>query len=279
MSILTNLVITALIKNWKIIGWAGIMVKVALFANGLVGLEVTRFLVKNNEKIVKLYLHDPNNQRYAKEIIKSSKCSDENIILASNIYKEKNIEKLKNANPDFIITVYWSHILKPILFNIAKIGSINFHPALLPINRGWYPHVHSIVTGNPFGVTLHCLEEKPDAGPIWVQKEVFMQETDTAFEIYLKLQKEIIKLFKNNWSKIKNGLIKPYKQDETKAIYHRKNEIDNLDYIDINKSYKARELINILRARSYGKKGFAYYENDKGEKIYLNLSLNKKIDF
>ena len=34
---------------------------------------------------------------------------------------------------------------------------INVHPALLPVNRGWYTHVHSILDGTPTGVTLHAV--------------------------------------------------------------------------------------------------------------------------
>ncbi|MBU0579731.1 MAG: hypothetical protein KKA19_01025, partial [Candidatus Margulisbacteria bacterium] len=235
------------------------MVKIALFANGPVGVEVAKFLVKSGDVIEKLYLHEKEKQANAQEIIKAAKISRKKVFLAKDVLSKQNIAAFKKVNIDFIITVYWAYLLKPIIYQQAKKGTLNFHPALLPINRGWYPHVHSLIDGTPFGVTLHVLEETADTGPIWVQKQVFPEATDTAGDVYAKLQKEIIHLFKKNWLKIKNGEIKPIKQDETKALYRKKLDIKALDKIDLEKTYKAKELINILRARSFNNKGFAYF--------------------
>ena len=58
--------------------------------------------------------------------------------------------------------------------------TVNFHPALLPINRGWFPHVHSLIDGSKAGVTLHQIAEGADTGLIWVQEEEKIISTDTA---------------------------------------------------------------------------------------------------
>ena len=112
-------------------------------------------------------------------------------------------------------------------FKISKNRCVNFHRALLPINRGWYPHVHSILDGTPTGVTLHLVDENADTGPILVQKEVQLEPIDTADSIYHKLQNEIVLMFKENWIKIKNHEITPTSQDESKSIYHKKSEISS----------------------------------------------------
>ena len=61
-------------------------------------------------------------------------------------------------------------------------------------------------------------------------------------------------------------------------FYHSKFEIEKFDYIDINKKYFAKDILNILRARTFGDRGFAYYESN-GEKIYIKINLAKNSKF
>ena len=251
------------------------MKRIALMANDLPGLEIAKFLARSNDSIELLYLHDENKRRYGDEIVLASNCK--NIYEAKELKNPIHLDIFKNANIDFIITVYWAYLLKPQLFNLAK-DSVNFHPAFLPINRGWYPHVHSIVDGSKLGVTLHRIDEGADTGPIWVQKEMRLLPHDTSKTIYDRQRKEIIKLFKKNWNKIKNNELKPFQQNESKAIYRKKTDINKFDRINLEDKISVKKLINILRARSFGDLGFAYYEED-GETIYLNLRLSKDINF
>jgi len=249
---------------------------IILFANKKPGFDICKFLVSQKENISRLYIIDFDDD-YAKKIISVSKLPKEKIFHA-NILKEKNhLNTLKNLDVDFMITVYWPFILSPEIFKISKNGCINFHPALLPINRGWFPHVHSILDGSPTGVTLHLIDENADTGPILAQKEVPLEFIDTSKTIYEKLQKEIVLLFKENWIKIRNNDILPISQDESKSNYHKKSEIHELDKIDLD-SVTGKELVNILRARSFGNKGFAYVTINN-EKIYLNLRLSSYSDF
>ncbi len=247
------------------------MKNVILLLNSKPGLEVLEFLrFDKDTKILAVYCSDADNE-YDKE---KKICSEIEVELFSNkkLNDDQHVKWLSGLSIDFLITVYWPWLLKPELFTVSK-DTVNFHPAMLPINRGWFPHVHSILDGSPCGVTLHAIDENADTGPIWVQKEVLLKNTDTAFDIYNTLQNEIIELFKNSWSSIRDLKIKTFEQKHENACYHKKTEIENLDYIDIEKTYAARELINLLRARSFGNRGFAFFE-DSGEKIYLKLQLS-----
>ena len=253
------------------------MAKIMLCANDKVGVEVAKFLKEENDIIEFLLLHDKEeNQKKIGDIIKFAK--PKRIFLANQMYNENVIKEIKSCNIDFIITVYWAYLLKPEIIALAK-NTLNFHPALLPINRGWFPHVHSFIEGTPFGVTLHQIDEGADTGPIWVQKEVFPDEIDTSGSMYKKLQNEIIDLFKENWKKIKTGKIKPFPQDEKKAIYKSKKEIEKLDFIDINQTMNIKDFIQLLKSRTFENKGFAYYCDKNGRKIYLHLRLSYESNF
>tara|TARA_A100001015_G_C14768323_1_gene624203 strand:- start:18 stop:776 length:759 start_codon:yes stop_codon:yes gene_type:complete len=246
------------------------MKKIILMANDLPGYEVAKHIINSGDTILRVYLHNNENLKYGDEIIKVSQCDD--IFTADDLKNEEHVDSLKKLNADFIVTVFWAHLLKPNVINSVK-DTVNFHPALLPINRGWHPHVHSIIDGSPLGVTLHRIDEGIDTGAVWVQKEVHLSEFDTAKTIYHRLQNEIIDLFKNNWIKIKNGEIIPINQDETEAIYHSKFEINEMDVIDLSSNISNESLIRKLRARSFGNLGFAYYV-ENGKKVYLNIRLS-----
>ena len=254
--------------------WKRDMSRIALFANDEVGLNVCRFLKGTGEDIVKLYLHDPPKQKLADEIALASGCVREDVLLATDSHAPDNIRMLEDANIDFIITVYWAYLLKPALFTKAK-DTLNFHPALLPVNRGWFPHVHSFLDGSPFGVTLHRIDENADTGPVWCQKEIFALPFDNAGTIYKRLQSEILMLFYTHWEKIKNGFITPKPQNHARGVYHKKKEIEHLDEIDLD-AISARDLIKRLKARTFGARGFAYHMDASGRKVYLNLQLSDK---
>ena len=196
---------------------------IVLFANKQPGLEICEYLVSIGENISRLYILNFEDD-YAKKIISASKLSSDKVFSAVSLKEQSHLNNLKKLDVDFMITVYWPYLLTPTIFKISKNGCINFHPALLPINRGWFPHVHSILDGTPTGATLHLIDEGTDTGSILVQKEVPLEFLDTSKSIYDKLQKEIILLFKENWSKIKNNELLPMPQDESKAIYHKKSD-------------------------------------------------------
>jgi len=249
--------------------------KIILMANDKPGALVSDYLINSGDKIVRLYLHDENARKCSDEIIRNSSCSE--IYYAKDLKEENHVKTIKELNADFIITVYWAHLLKPSIFKAVK-DTVNFHPAFLPINRGWYPHVHSIIDGSELGVTLHRIDEGADTGPIWAQKKIELLPYDTAKTVYDRLQFEIVELFKKKWDKIKSNKLKPFKQVNSSAVYHKKNELEKLDQLNLDEKIRVKDLINLLRARSFGDSGFAFY-NQNGKKVFLNLRLSDSIHF
>lgn len=252
---------------------------IALFANHFPGLKIAEYLRKcaPYDEVRALYLTGENAEN-DENIIKVLGISRDRVFLGANILKdEEHLSWLRKQELDTIICVYWPWLLKENVFTLAS-KTVNFHPALLPINRGWFPHVHSIIDGSKTGVTLHKIDVGADTGDIWAQKEIPLLSTDTAKDIYDRLQYEIVKLFEDKWEDIKFDKISPTPQNTDQAIYHSKNEITNLDHIDLEKTYKAKDLFGKLKARTFGNRGFAYFE-ENGEKVYINIKLSKTNNF
>jgi len=236
------------------------------------GRRVAEFFSRRNiENIVALYLEEES--AFSDEIIEILDVGSERVFFGKNVLSDnENIKWLHEQDVDFLLTVYWPWLLDEKLFSASK-NTMNFHPALLPVNRGWYPHVHSILDGSKCGVTLHQISKDADQGDVWVQKEVVINDSDTAEDIYIRLQDEICDLFSNNWENIRLGRCKAKSQEHENASYHAKNELALLDKLNLDE-ISGRELFNLLRARSFGNRGFAYIENEN-EKLYLNLRIGK----
>jgi len=123
------------------------------------------------------------------------------------------IDILKALSPDFVISYNYKHIIKEDVLKVLDNKIINLHISYLPYNKGAHPILWSVVEGTLSGVTIHIIDKGIDTGKILVQKIVELdKENDTLQSAYQKLHKEIQQLFIENWDKIKNGGIKPYKQ-------------------------------------------------------------------
>jgi len=249
---------------------------IVLMLNHQPGHSVAEFFSKRKfENIVALYFE--KQTAYSEYACKILGQNVDRVFYGKEIlYSSDHIDWLRKQNVDFIITVYWPWLLGKEYLAAVK-NSVNFHPSLLPINRGWYPHVHSIIDGSPAGVTLHKISKKADEGDIWIQKKIKIPLNKCAKEIYIQLQSEIVKIFIETWDKISTNQIKATKQDSKKVVYHSKNELSNLDKIELD-HLTGRQLFNLLRARSFGQKGFAYFEMDS-KKYYLNLRISKNENF
>ena len=92
------------------------------------------------------------------------------------------------AQPDFIFSFYYRHMLPTTVLELAPRGAYNLHGSLLPRYRGRVPVNWAVLHGETeTGATLHEMTAKPDAGAIIGQTMVPILPDDTAFEVFGKL--------------------------------------------------------------------------------------------
>jgi methionyl-tRNA formyltransferase len=246
-------------------------------ANNLVGWEILSWLKERNENIVGLIVHPHEKQRYGDKIISVFDFPNDKKFYGNSLHEQKTLDAISQLQPDIAISVYFGYIFKKSFLELLPKGCINLHPAFLPYNRGAYPNIWSIIDGTPAGTTLHYVNNGIDSGDIISQKQVAKSITDTGETLYQRLESASIELFKETWPKILTGQINPVSQNMLEGTYHNLNDVDKIDEIDLNRSYKAGELINILRARTFPPHNGAYIiQNQK--KIYVNIQLLDEIE-
>lgn len=100
-----------------------------------------------------------------------------------------------------------------------EFGIINVHPSLLPLYRGPSPIESAILNGDKqTGVSIMALAKAMDAGPIYAQRKINLNQTETASDLYHKLAQVGGELLIETLPKIFQHL-KPTPQDGKQATY------------------------------------------------------------
>lgn len=98
------------------------------------------------------------------------------------------LARIASAQPDFLFSFYYRHMLAPEILALAPRGAYNMHGSLLPKYRGRVPVNWAVLHGErETGATLHEMVAKPDAGRIVAQAGVPILPDDTAFEVFNKV--------------------------------------------------------------------------------------------
>lgn len=176
---------------------------------------------------------------------------------------------------DLVISIHCKQIFPTEV--VAKVCCINVHPGFNPHNRGWYPQVFSIINKKPIGATIHIMNQEIDAGPIIAQQQVEVSASDTSLSLYEKVRKVEISLLNENIVNILRGNISC---SETPKLgnYNSVSNFKNLCHLDLAAVGTLQEHIDLLRALSHGEFKNAYFIDEGGLKIYVNVQLTPAED-
>jgi methionyl-tRNA formyltransferase len=119
---------------------------------------------------------------------------------------------------DLAVVVAYGRILPTEYLNAPRLGCINVHFSLLPRYRGAAPVNWAIVNGEEkTGVTTMFVREKLDSGPILLQRETQIGQTETAPELMQRLAEMGAELVGETLKRLDE--LQPVSQDESKATF------------------------------------------------------------
>ncbi|MEZ4656450.1 MAG: methionyl-tRNA formyltransferase [Caldilineaceae bacterium] len=164
--------------------------------------------------------------------------------------------------PDYLLVIGWSQLIKSELLQLPRRGAIGFHPALLPENRGRAALPWVILRGlKRTGVSLFFLDEGMDSGDIICQQEIEVAPDETARTLYNKVSAAEQSLMRQIAPWIMQGKLLRRAQDHSQATYTAKRTArDGL--IDWQQS--AHQIWTLIRAVSDPYPGaFTFYRGRK----------------
>jgi methionyl-tRNA formyltransferase len=155
-------------------------------------------------------------------------------------------EEFVALNADLAILAFVSYIVPPQVFSVPRLGSICFHPSLLPKYRGASAINWALIKGESVtGLTLFWVDKGIDTGPILLQKQVKVEPDDTTGSLYFnKIFPLGIEAISEAVDLIKAGNPPRIVQDESKATY---DPPCGDEHAKIDWSKPAQEIYNLIR--------------------------------
>ena len=150
-----------------------------------------------------------------------------------NINSKDSVKFLKSLDADLFVIVAYGQILSQDVLDIPKIMPINIHASLLPRYRGAAPINWAIINGDKkTGITIMYVTLKMDSGPVIMQKEMKIEDKDTAVSLEEKLSLCGSQLLMEALVNIDNRNYRLVEQDEDKVVYapKMKKEIGLIDW-------------------------------------------------
>jgi methionyl-tRNA formyltransferase len=247
--------------------------RILFLGNNWTAWQILRWLKQQSPELVGIVVHPEEKQKYGREILKTAELPDERIFRGHQLNDKFVRNSIRSLKPDLGLSIMFGYILDPQFIEYFPSGIINLHPSYLPYNRGQYPNAWSIIENTPAGVTLHYIDSGIDTGDIIAQMKVDVDPVDTGKSLYHKLEQAGVELFKKTWPLIERKRVLNLKQSKDEGTFHCTEDIDQIDLIQLDRQYTARELIDILRARTFPPYKGAYFM-DQGRKVYLRLNLS-----
>ena len=123
-------------------------------------------------------------------------------------------DRLRNSGADLLLTFLCDQILTPATIACLPLGAVNVHAGLLPDHRGPVPTIHALLDDPPrFGVTVHRLVPRIDAGPILAQQAIDLPIGTSALEAATRLHSDAAPLVMQVLDAIAAGTITEFVVD------------------------------------------------------------------
>ena len=129
-------------------------------------------------------------------------------------------EPVADLTADVIVVADYGQILPARLLAIPRLGAVNVHASLLPELRGAAPAIWAVARGLPrTGVTTMLMDAGLDTGPILLQRETAIGETETGGELLARLAPMGAELLMETLAGLAARRISPRGQDDDHATF------------------------------------------------------------
>jgi methionyl-tRNA formyltransferase len=230
-----------------------------IVGQGPFGEKVLQTLIQNGEEVVGVF--SPSDKRGEAMKILAEKSGVP--VFRPNLMKDPQVygtySKLK---PELALLAFVTDIIPEKLIAIPPLGTICYHPSLLPRHRGASAINWALIQGDTrTGLTVFWVDKGIDTGPILLQKEVEIKPEDTTGALYFnKLFPMGVDAMVEAVELIKKGKAPRIPQDESKATYEPPCD-DRVASVDFEKS--VNDIYNLVRGCDPQPGAYTIYQGEK----------------
>ncbi len=141
----------------------------------------------------------------------------------TDINDETTVAWIAARRPDVIFCFGWSQIIRRPLLDLAPLGIVGYHPALLPKNRGRHPLIWALALGlEETGSTFFFMDEGADSGDILSQRRLPIRAEDDAGSLYRRMTETALEQLADFLPRLTGGCYAREPQDHGRASYWRR---------------------------------------------------------
>jgi methionyl-tRNA formyltransferase len=216
---------------------------IILVGQGPFGEKVLDTLIRQGEDIVGVFC--PMDKRGAAMAVTAER-SDVALFRPNKMKDAEVREAYLDLAPDLVILAFVTDLIPAALLDIPPIGTIGYHPSLLPRHRGASGINWAVIQGDTrTGLTIFWVDKGFDTGPILLQKEVEILPDDTTGSLYFnKLFGMGVDAVVEALALIKSAKAPKIPQDDSLATYEPPCD-DTVAAVDWSKF--ASDVYNLVR--------------------------------
>jgi methionyl-tRNA formyltransferase len=217
--------------------------RIILVGQGPFGERVLEAFIKKGGEIVGVFSPPDKRGEPMKNLAEKSKVP----FYRPALMKDPEVRHIfRELKPDLVILAFVTDIIPEELLTIPSLGTICYHPSLLPRHRGASGINWAIIQGDKrTGLTILWADKGIDTGSILLQKEVEIGPNDTTGSLYFNnLFPMGVDAIVEAVEFIKKGKAPRIPQDESKATYEPPCD-DKVASVDFEKSI--HDIYNLIR--------------------------------
>ncbi len=236
--------------------------RIILVGQGPFGEKVLEALIKRGEEVVGVFSPPDKRGEGMGVFAEKPKITS---FRPTQMKDPQVYNQFKELQPDLVILAFVTDIIPERLLNLASIGTICYHPSLLPRHRGASGINWAIIQGDTrTGLTILWADKGIDTGPVLLQREVEIGLDDTTGSLYFNVLFPMgVEAIKEAIELIKKGKAPRIPQDESKATYEPPCD-DRVASIDFEKPIP--DIYNLIRGCDPQPGAFSTF---KGKRVRL----------
>ena len=212
------------------------------------GKSVLEELLKRGENVVGVYCAPDPAQGGRVDPLKEAALARGLPVYQPRSFRNKPEvrEEFARLEPDLCVMAYVTLIVPEDVLNLPTRGTVQYHPSLLPRHRGPSSINWPIIMGETrTGLTIFWPDQGLDTGPILLQKEVEIRDSDTLGTLYFdRLYPMGVAALLEAVDLVRKGTAPKVVQDEAQATYEGwcKQE-----HVQIDWEKPVQEIWNVIR--------------------------------
>jgi len=194
--------------------------RIALIGQAAFGAEVLKGLVKQGQEVAGVFC-PPDRGGKADPLKEAALAAGVPVYQPGHLRDPDAYEAMAALQADLGVLAFVTDIVPPRVFNAPRLGSICYHPSLLPKYRGASAINWAVINGETAtGLTIFWVDQGIDTGDILLQKRVEVGPNDTTGEIYFnKLYPMGVAAVLEAVALIAQGSAPRLPQDHSRATY------------------------------------------------------------